>query len=281
MRLPKPSSFLTCPVPLTRSKLLTRAILLTVILGTTVLWMTPVRSRAQVISLKTVPVATGDQFLLLPSERLGMGGMSIALDDMLLDPFVNPAKGALISESVLLGTPTFYGISNASGAGRSLPVSALFRSNRGFGAISFALQQLESGQQQDVIFFATDVFWAGPQQRLSESSATNLYLNGSVGRELGDSGFSVGAGVSWAGLNALDGVEHLYALSNGIDQSGHQADFRAGLFWDRREEHHLPIRPDPGPPAGPGKFGRCRQPRRLWIPAMAALRGYILGGGPS
>ena len=237
MHIPTPSSFLTRSALLTRSVLLTRSILFTVIVGTTALWTTPVRSRAQVVSLKTVPVATGDQFLLLPSERLGMGGTSIALDDMLLDPFVNPAKGVLINESVLLGTPTFYGISNASGAGRSLPVTALFRSDDGFGAISFALQQLESGQRQDVIFFATDVIWAGPQQRLSESSATNLYLNGSVGRELGDSGFSVGAGVSWAGLNALDGVEHLYALSNGIDQSGHQADYRAGLFWDRREQH--------------------------------------------
>ena len=88
-------------------------------------------------------------------------------------------------------------VSNASGAGRSLPVTALFRSDDGFGAISFALQQLESDRRQDVIFFASDVIWAGPQQRLSESSATNLYVNGMVGRELGESGFSVGAGVSW------------------------------------------------------------------------------------
>ena len=223
--LPTHRKWFTCSMPLT------------LLVGTTVLWTAPVGSEAQVISFKTVPVATGDQFLLLPSERLGMGGVSIALDDMLLDPFLNPAKGALIDESVLLGTPTFYGISNASGAGRSLPVTALFRSEDGFGAISFALQQLESDRRQDVIFFASDVIWAGPQQRLSESSATNLYVNGTVGRELGESGFSLGAGVSWAGLNALDGVEHLYALSNGIDQSGHQADYRAGLFWDRREQH--------------------------------------------
>ena len=219
------------------SSLLTRALLLTVIVGTTALWVLPTRSGAQVISLKTIPVATGDQFLVLPSERLGMGGVSIALDDMLLDPFVNPAKGALIDESVLLGPPTFYGISNAGGAGRSLPFSALFRSDDGFGAISFALQQLQAGQRQDIIFFASDVIWAGPQQRLSEASATNLYVNGTVGRELGESGFSVGAGASWAGLDALDGVEHLYALSNGIAQSGHQADYRMGLFWERREQH--------------------------------------------
>ena len=139
---------LRLPAP---SLLLTRSLLLTVIVGTATVWTLPARSGAQVIAIKTVPVATGDQFLILPSERLGMGGVSIALDDMLLDPFVNPAKGALIEESVFLGTPTFYGISNANGSGRSLPVTALFRSDGGFGAISFALQQLESGQQQDEI----------------------------------------------------------------------------------------------------------------------------------
>ena len=249
MSLPTPSSLLTCSLPLirsllvtrppllTRSRLLTRSLLLTVIVGTTTLGTAPVGSQAQVIALKTVPLATGDQFLLLPSERLGMGGVSIALDDMLLDPFINPAKGALIDESVLLGTPTFYGISDQNGAGRSLPITALFRSDGGFGAISFALQQLVAGQSRDVIFFGADVIWPGPQPRLRDFSATNLYVNGSLGTELGESGFSVGAGVSWAGLDALDGVEHLYVLSNGIEQSGHQADYRAGLFWDRRDQH--------------------------------------------
>ncbi len=222
--------------PPTPASILTRSLLLTV-LGAAAPWTLPACSEAQVIGLKTVPVATGDQFLLLPSERLGMGGVSIALDDVLLDPFINPAKGALIDESTLVGTPTFYGISNANGAGRSLPVTALFRSGRRFGALSFALQQLESGQEQDIIFFRNDVVWGGAEQRLSESSATNLYMKGSLGTELGESGFSIGASASWAGLDALDGVEHLYSLSNGIAQSGHQADFRAGLFWDRRGQH--------------------------------------------
>ena len=232
-----PTPLVTRPPLVTRSRLVTRSLLLTVIVGTTTLGTAPVGSQAQVIALKTVPLATGDQFLLLPSERLGMGGVSIALDDMLLDPFINPAKGALIDESVLLGTPTFYGISDQNGAGRSLPITALFHSDGGFGAISFALQQLVAGQSRDVIFFGADVIWPGPQPRLRDFSATNLYVNGSLGTELGESGFSVGAGVSWAGLDALDGVEHLYVLSNGIEQSGHQADYRAGLFWDRRDQH--------------------------------------------
>ena len=191
----------------------------------------------QVISLKTVPVATGDQFLTLPSQRLGMGSVGLALDDDKLDPFVNPAKGALLEESVLLGTPTFYGISNHNGAGRTLPLAALFRGDRAFGGVSFALQQIEGAQRNDIFFPLVDALWIAPPQRLSELSATNVYANGVFGMELGDSGFSLGGGVSWSGLGAVDGVEHLYASSSAIDQSGHVADFRLGIFSNRDERH--------------------------------------------
>ena len=47
---------------------------------------------AQLISVKSVPVAEGDQFTIFPSQNISMGGVSIALDDPLLDPFLNPAK---------------------------------------------------------------------------------------------------------------------------------------------------------------------------------------------
>ena len=48
---------------------------------------------------------------------------------------------------------------------------------------------------------------------------------------------SLGAGVSWSGLEALDGVEHLYSLADGIDQSGHAVDYRLGLFSNREGRH--------------------------------------------
>ena len=65
---------------------------------------------AQLIPIRTVPVASGDQFLTVPSGTLGMGGVMIALDDSLADGWVNPAKGVFIGESSFLGAPTFYGI---------------------------------------------------------------------------------------------------------------------------------------------------------------------------
>ena len=67
---------------------------------------------AQLIPIRTVPVASGDQFLTVPSGTLGMGGVMIALDDSLADGWVNPAKGILIGESSFIGAPTFYGISD-------------------------------------------------------------------------------------------------------------------------------------------------------------------------
>ena len=68
-------------------------------LAVCILTATPGAAAAQFVSLKTVPIATEDQFLIFPSQNLGMAGVSIALDDPLLDPFVNPAKGSRLSLS--------------------------------------------------------------------------------------------------------------------------------------------------------------------------------------
>ena len=68
----------------------------------------PSPTSAQLISLKTVPLAAGDQFLIFPSDNLAMGGVSIALDDRALDPFGNPAMGSRIEESHVFSSPTFW-----------------------------------------------------------------------------------------------------------------------------------------------------------------------------
>src|SRR5207237_1308007 len=76
---------------------------------------------AQLISIKTVPIAQGDQFEIFPSNNFGMGSVSIALPDTLLDPFLNPAKGARLGAARFFGAPTAYGISQGAGGGRALP----------------------------------------------------------------------------------------------------------------------------------------------------------------
>ena len=185
----------------------------------------PARAASQLIGIKSVPVAAGDQFLIYPSMNLGLGGVSIAMNDLLLDPFVNPAKGARLGETVIVGAPTFYTISGRNGAGRTLPEAFLTGSESWFGGGAFALQQLIAADR-----------WTGRRlagrQRLSEQSARNLYLHGFLGRVLGKSGFSLAGSLSWAGLGAVDGVEHLYAFNEWIDQDGHSLDVRLGLLGD-------------------------------------------------
>ena len=82
----------------------------------------PAPGSGQVVSVKTVPVAAGDQFLIFPSGTLAMGGISLALPDTLGDPFSNPATGSRVGESFFFGTPALYHISGGNGSGRTLPL---------------------------------------------------------------------------------------------------------------------------------------------------------------
>jgi hypothetical protein len=194
----------------------------------------------QLISLKTVPLATGDQFLIFPSDNLAMGGVSIALDDPLLDPFGNPAMGSRVTESHVFSSPTFYSISNNAGSARTLPAGTAFTANGWFGSVFAAFQDLKSGNQFFQPFI--DVF---PGNLLSKQSATNKYAHVSFGRTV-KPGLSIGGSAFLADLSAMDGVEHLYLRASDIEQSGDIESFRIGLSkefaGDRRFEavllHH-------------------------------------------
>jgi hypothetical protein len=104
---------------------------------------------AQLIQIKTLPIAEGDQWRLFPSANLGIGGLSIALPDSLSDPFDNPAKGARLSEQgkgLFFGSPTFYSISKGAGGGRTLPLGGIVRHGSTFGGLSVALQEIDPVQ---------------------------------------------------------------------------------------------------------------------------------------
>lgn len=79
----------------------------------------PIESSAQVVTPKTLPVLQSGQFDIFPSARAGMGGATIAVDDTLLDPFVNPAKATRIGVSHIFGAPFFHSISGCEGFSRS------------------------------------------------------------------------------------------------------------------------------------------------------------------
>jgi len=190
----------------------------------------PVHAAAQLINLSTVPVAAGDQFLIFPSDNLGMGGAHNALDDAWLDPFVNPAKGARVTTSQVFAVPTFYSVGQNSGSAATLSAGGLFGGGHLFGGALLALQQIKSGQD----FFGPMPlmdFAALPPDALSKQSATNKYVFGSIGTRIGH-GAAVGASATIADLNVMDGVEHLYAMAADINQSGSVADLRFGAVQD-------------------------------------------------
>lgn len=190
-------------------------------------------SSAQIIPIKTVPLAQGDQFLLFPSSNLGMGGVSIAFPDTLLDPFINPATGLRIGGSRLFTSPTVYGTSQNTGAGRSLPFAALLGSGAWFGGLALALQQVDASQPIPQLAVP---FLAGAQTIADLGPADNTHGNAygfaSLGRVLARPRVSLGASVGWARLRAVDGVELLYPQSQRVDQSGHTLDLRLGLTKD-------------------------------------------------
>ena len=184
----------------------------------------------QSIPVKTVPIASGDQFLLIPSRSIGMGGVSIALDHPFSDPFTNPGKGRMIRGGSLFGASSFYSLSGDNGSGRTLPVGGVFRSGRWFGGGAAAIQQLIP---------ATPEFqnWRwGPIAPTTlpyrGELPDNRYGAAFLGRKSADGRIGYGIGVSGAWLEALEGVEFLYANSQEIRQSGWLLDYSAGVSGD-------------------------------------------------
>ncbi len=194
--------------------------------------LVPCASSAQLIGIKTVPVATGDQFLIFPSDHLGMGSVSIALADSIGDPFSNPATLQRLARPVLFGSPVGYGITGDNGGAITLPVGGLFGGDAWRGGLGVALQELDRGRQPEVFGSTWSLrSWAPPPQsnELSQKSRTNLYGYGAVSRELGrDGSTAVGLSVMGADLTAVGGIDLLYSQRT-VDQGGSLFDVRLGL----------------------------------------------------
>ncbi len=184
----------------------------------------------QSIPVKTVPIASGDQFLLIPSRSIGMGGVSIALDHPFSDPFTNPGKGRMIRHGILFGASSFYSLSGDNGSGRTLPIGGLFRVGRWYAGGTAAIQQLipaspefQSRGWGSAGFVTTPYRGELPDNRYGTAFLGRRSLDGRIG---------FGVGISGAHLEALEGVEFLYANSQEIQQSGGYIDLRAGITGD-------------------------------------------------
>jgi hypothetical protein len=194
---------------------------------------------SQIIPVRTVPLAVGDQFLMLPSTSLGMGGLELAVDDSLADPWSNPAKGVFVAGPALLGSPTVYSVSGGGSSGRTFPVAGLVSGRIWSGGAALAMQQLDAGHgQQNWVTPLTDVYSYGygpPAELLSDANARNLYVQAFLTRRIADGPWSAGLGLSAASLDALDGVDLLYADAARVVQAGGTDDVRLGLY--RRGAH--------------------------------------------
>jgi hypothetical protein len=192
-------------------------------------------ARAQVIAVKTAPIAEGGQFGFLPSANLGMGGLSIALADSALDPFVNPAKGARLRGTRVFGAPTFFSVSRNAGGGVTLPVGASVSAGAWFTQFAVAMQDVERGGPDEGLLFpeAVDVV-GGAVPADDEPSRQNRYVHATVGRRFSEGRLSVAASASWWGLHAVDGVELYYPTALSVRQRGDAVDLRVGLLREWR-----------------------------------------------
>src|SRR5438067_918753 len=200
----------------------------------------------QLISIKTVPIAQGDQFDIFPSQHRGMGGASIALADTLLDPFRNPATAARLAVPRLFASPTFYGVSKGTGGGRTLPLATFAQRGTWFGGLSLAVQEVDPSlppASPNPIGFAEPGLRPVNQNPVPPSpppqSHANAYAFALLGTTLAGPRLSLAASFSWARLKAVDGVEVLYPGNQGIDQFGHVVDMRLGLLKEWPGERSL------------------------------------------
>ena len=210
----------------------------TTVAGIAMATLAPVALSAQLIQIKTLPIADGDQWRIFPSANAPMGDLSIALTDSLLDPFVNPAKGARVPDrGLFFGSPTFYSVSQNAGGGRTLPLGGIFRFGSMFGGFALALQELDTIRGNGQVFFppvaatvATDpAGGASTAVTPAAPSRENRFAFASLGRSFSAAGLSVAGSVLWSGLHNIDGVDLLYAGSQGVNQHGGALDARLGL----------------------------------------------------
>jgi hypothetical protein len=182
---------------------------------------------AQLISVKTIPIASGNQFFIFPSENMGMGGVSIALNDYLLDPFINPAKGSLKKGISVFSAPIYYTISQEDKSTQTFPLGFRFNSKSWFGSVLIAAQQLEfSNTSQKSPNVGFNLY-----PELGDNQSSNHYLYGSLGTHLSDYKTSIALGLLWADLKAVEGVDLLYANNDKVEQFGNLFDLRMGLYY--------------------------------------------------
>jgi hypothetical protein len=224
--------------PLARLRLASR-------LASALLISSATRAAGQVIQIKTLPLADGDQWRIFPSAASALGDVSIALADSLLDPFRNPAKGSRVASGrgAFFSSPTFYSLSDHAGGGRTLPIGGIARWGSSFGGFVLAMQEIDSASSASQGFFPPGPVPLAAKPRRASLTVTTTTVQRPIhhGRissrseawaTFESSRISVAGSVLWSGLRRIDGTELMYAGSAGVVQHGNSFDARVGVTKD-------------------------------------------------
>jgi len=237
---------------------------------------------AQVVTVRTVPLPRWQQFDRLPSNTRAMGGIRVAVDDSLGDPFVNPAKGAHLAGARLITSPSVYHTNINPETGTSLPIGLTAKVGSWFGAAAFSWQNVKLTQR----FLPTTCPGCDllGDPRIPPPNPTNESGQIAIGRRLAGAGLSIGASVGWQTLGWAQGLQSLYATGARIEHDGSATDFRVGavktltggrslsalLLHQRYAATHDVLFLDQAVETNPwrvtttGRLGRSRDQQRLW-----------------
>jgi hypothetical protein len=174
---------------------------------------------AQLVTPRTVPVQQSGQFDIFPSQRASMAGVSLAIDDTLLDPFVNPAKTTRLPGVTLFTEIGGHSVTRGGGGGRTIPVGAIASRGPWSAGALLAVQSLDGDA----------VLRLRPSQERPDNTYASLLLARRMPR-----GISIGASAFRARLEGLDGIHAMYTGSDSVGLSGELSDVRAGAVKEWR-----------------------------------------------
>ncbi len=193
---------------------------------------------SQEINLRTVPLVAGNQTDFYPSLSRGMGNLSVAYDDPLTDPLVNPAKASKLGELEFFFSPTRNTWSNEDGrevytssgsakymgtAINSMPFGLYLKKNNFFTGGIISYQSYSS--ERSIPYY-------GLNSNTKSDVGNNVYLFGLIGTYIPELKLSVAGSVSWSELRAIDGVNLLYPGSYDIKQYGRSLDYKLGFVGE-------------------------------------------------
>jgi hypothetical protein len=201
---------------------------------------------SQEINLRTVPLIAGNQADFYPSLSRGMGNLSIAFDDPLADPLINPAKASKLGGLELFFSPTRNTWSNEDGRPVYTSSGSAKYKGTAINSIPFGLYLKKDdffaggiiGYQSYFSERSIPGYWEG-NGNIKSDVGNNVYIFGLVGTYFPELKLSVAGSVFWSELNAIDGVNLLYPGSYDIKQYGRSLDYKIGFVGEPSEHDRL------------------------------------------